>query len=199
MPTVIVSGVTTDENAETHILEWGAVIPSREALGLWVVGQKMWKVFTSNQQCARLKGDLFRAEQYGLPIGPTRITPCRVRLPVRDVLGNFTEQHSLQSHEGFVLITNHFQGRHFTLQRGVGVFRHLILQISNDEVLKRIDRACSAAVAVGLRDPQGFINPTNYNPIVFIDIHLSRGGTTQASQDMLVITQNRMASVRNHT
>ncbi|KII84229.1 hypothetical protein PLICRDRAFT_46607 [Plicaturopsis crispa FD-325 SS-3] len=61
------------------------------------------------------------------------------------------------------------------MQHGAGTFVSTITAIRDQETLKRILRACDAARKLGLKDPQGFIDPAARDPIQFIDIHLSSG------------------------
>ncbi|KAH8116705.1 hypothetical protein DFH11DRAFT_1875790 [Phellopilus nigrolimitatus] len=163
---------------------------SRESLGVFVIGNKVWKVFTNTNSLERSQRDYQLADFNGLPIDGATIYQGVVRRPGRS------------SSSGYALATINMSHRHFfSLQQGTSQFRQLIGQITDEAVLQRIKRACQSAVNVGLRDPQGFIGVSYNEPITFIDVHTSaapdgRGGFTfggsQAAQEMLAIVASRL-------
>ncbi|KAH8116717.1 hypothetical protein DFH11DRAFT_1127063 [Phellopilus nigrolimitatus] len=180
----------TDGDRDHEIDISNPTYSSRESLGVFVIGSKVWKVFTNTNSLERSQRDYQLADVNGLPIDGATIYQGVVRRPGRS------------SSSGYALVTVNMSDRHFfSLQQGSSQFRQLIGQINDRTVLERIYRACQSAVNVGLRDPQGFIGVSHNEPITFIDVHTSaapdgRGGFTfggsQAAVDMLAIVRSRL-------
>ncbi|KAF7316471.1 hypothetical protein MIND_00166200 [Mycena indigotica] len=168
---------------------------SRESLGLWIRENKVYKVFTTLNQYHRLQTDVSTADAVALPMGRVVLRGGRVTLPPR------TPGGPPRVSSGFIQITPLFRGTQFTLQHGAGTFMQILSQLPPDnvEVTKRIVRGCAAARAIGLQDPQGFINSAAYDPIVFFDIHTGitpeTGQVRQsaAAEQMFAIAQDAHA------
>ncbi|KAL5522474.1 hypothetical protein ACEPAG_8490 [Sanghuangporus baumii] len=160
---------------------------SREAYAVYRNGNYVYKVYRSREtgQHSRALLSYTLAEEYGLPVASWNISNCTVRV------GN------AQPLQGYVEITRMItDGGFFSLQHGDGVFRSALRSVTDRRALQHIVRGCEAAVAVGLRDPQGFIRPTSVGqPIVFIDIHTSN--SPASAQVLLAIARARLQEV-NH-
>ncbi|KAL5480767.1 hypothetical protein ACEPAI_9707 [Sanghuangporus weigelae] len=160
---------------------------SREAYAVYRIENYVYKVYRSREtgQHSRALQSYALAEDYGLPVASWNISNCTVRV------GN------MQPFQGYVEITRMItDGVFFSLQHGDGVFRSALRRVTDRRALQHIVRGCEAAVAVGLRDPQGFIRPTSVGqPIVFIDIHTSN--SPAAAQVLLALARARLQEV-NH-
>ncbi|OCB91445.1 hypothetical protein A7U60_g1323 [Sanghuangporus baumii] len=160
---------------------------SREAYAVYRQGNYVYKVYRSREtgQHSRALQSYARAEDYGLPVASWNISNCTVRV------GN------AQTFHGYVEIARMItDGVFFSLQHGDGVFRSALRGVTDKRALQHIVRGCEGAVAVGLRDPQGFIRPNSVGqPIVFIDIHTSN--SSEAAQVLLNAARARLEEV-NH-
>ncbi|KAI0697585.1 hypothetical protein BC835DRAFT_1413621 [Cytidiella melzeri] len=138
---------------------------SREAIGIWKVNSKAWKVYGTTKQYQALSDDYRRADvAAGLPMGNPSFQLGTVKV------GNKTET------QGFILITQWMEGTNF--QKSASSFEAALAKekLSKDTTTndyKRTKGGCDAANKVGLRDPQGFVKPGIYEPLRFIDIHTS--------------------------
>lgn len=91
----------------TKTLEGSKKIPSREALGLWNVDGKAWKVYGTANKYQALSQDYRRADvMAGLPMGDPSFQQ-----------GSVT-QGTHQAKQGFVLITQWMDGDNFQKTEG---------------------------------------------------------------------------------
>ncbi|KAI0697583.1 hypothetical protein BC835DRAFT_1413619 [Cytidiella melzeri] len=138
---------------------------SREAIGIWKVDSKAWKVYGTTNKYQALSDDYRRAAvAAGLPMGD----PSFQQGKVKD--GKKAET------QGFVLITQWMEGTNF--QKTSSSFKAALTKekLSKDKTTndyKRTKSGCDAANTVGLKDCQGFIKPGINEPLRFIDIHTS--------------------------
>ncbi|KAH8116754.1 hypothetical protein DFH11DRAFT_1741676 [Phellopilus nigrolimitatus] len=163
---------------------------SREALGVFIIKSKAWKVFSNTNMLKRNQRDYELANDHGLPIDGATIYPGVVRRSNRP------------SRSGYALVTQNMDNtRFFDFQKKEAQFKKLITPISDRNTLDRIYRSCQSAVEIGLRDPQGFIGASDNEPITFIDVHTNavadgQGGYTfgssPAAEEMLrfIITES---------
>ncbi|OCH83723.1 hypothetical protein OBBRIDRAFT_872009 [Obba rivulosa] len=154
----------------TKTLKAADKISSREALGLWKVDGKAWKVYATTKQLQALSDDYTRASQAAaLPMGDPKFQQGSVK------------QGTKPASEGFVLITQWMDGTNFqkTIQSfKTALTRQNISHNKTSEEYKRITRGCNAANQVGLKDCQGFIKSGIAQPLRFIDIHTSWNPST---------------------
>lgn len=169
----------------TKILPEAEKIPSREALGLWKVDNKAWKVYATTKEYTKLSQDYSRADvMAGLPMGQPSFQQGAVK------------QGTKAPSEGFILATEWMDGTNF--QKTSKSFEIALTRqnISHDKAStdwKRCVRTlylgnmcdipyvmwcrtkggCDAANKVGLNDCQGFVKPGITEPLRFIDVHTS--------------------------
>lgn len=116
----------TDGNHEYAVDISNPTYSSRESLGVFVIGSKVWKVFTNTNSLERSQRDYQLADVNGLPIDGATIYQGVVRRPSRS------------SSNGYALVTVNMSDRHFfSLQQGNSQFRQLIGQINDRTVLER--------------------------------------------------------------
>ena len=97
-------------NGNPTTLLWANRLPSREALGLWQVGDQAWKVYRTRNVLADLSADYARAAvDAGLPMGRPQFREGKVK------------QGTAAASDGFVLITEWMTGTNF--QKTVASFR----------------------------------------------------------------------------
>ncbi|EPS93368.1 hypothetical protein FOMPIDRAFT_92428 [Fomitopsis schrenkii] len=158
---------------------------SREAVGLWKVGSRGWKVYATTSQLSKIDADYTRAEvDAGLPVGSP--TPAFQQGSVK--------QGTKPTTEGFVLIAQWMDGTNF--QKTTASFKSALTKekVSKDQDStdhKRITGGCDAAKKVGLQDCQGFVKPGIGEPVRFIDVHTSwnpqtkRYGTSSLAEGLV--------------
>ncbi|KAH8116722.1 hypothetical protein DFH11DRAFT_1127799 [Phellopilus nigrolimitatus] len=156
---------------------------SRESLGVFVIGSKVWKVFTNTNSLERSQRDYQLADYNALPIDGATIYQGVVRRP----------GHSSSS--GYALVTKDMSnGTFFSCQQSTSQFKNIVDEITDRTILKRIEGACESAVNIGLRDPQGFIGVSHNEPITFIDVHTSV--SSRFAGEMLEIVRTRLDAIR---
>lgn len=108
----VVFTYTSNGQQQTRTLLAADRIPSREALGLWQVGNRGWKVYATTAQLAAISADYTRAQvDAGLPVGtpPPAFQQGTVRQGTRPPT------------QGFVLIAQWMDGTNF--QKTAASFR----------------------------------------------------------------------------
>ncbi|KAI0724977.1 hypothetical protein C8Q72DRAFT_786381 [Fomitopsis betulina] len=152
---------------QTETLSATKKISSREAVGLWIVGNSIWKVYATTSQLAKIDADYTRAQvDAGLPVGS----------PAPSFQQGLVKQGTRPVTQGFVLIAQLMDGTNF--QKTNASFKSALTKenVSHDKTstdYQRITAGCNAANKVGLQDCQGYVKPGNHEPIRFVDIHTS--------------------------
>lgn len=103
---------------------------SREAVGVWIIDNKVWKIYSTKNQLASLLKALKAADFVALPVGDYAV-----------IMGEVTDHRGdrPKTTQGFALITPRFTGRHFALKGGsTTMFSNTIASIKHDETLKRL-------------------------------------------------------------
>ncbi|EED84458.1 predicted protein [Postia placenta Mad-698-R] len=135
---------------------------SREALGIWKVDGRAWKVYEKDGQYQKLMDDYLRAEvDAGLPMGKFSFLKGTVK-------------RSKAPTNGFVLETEWMEGANF--QKGSfkqALERGEIPHEKATDDYGRTKGGCDAANVVGLKDCQGFVKAGIREPLRFIDVHTS--------------------------
>ncbi|KAJ7118616.1 hypothetical protein C8R43DRAFT_1137171 [Mycena crocata] len=142
------------------------MIPSREAVGVWHVDDRSWKVYATTDQYARISEDYNRAAAYaGLPMGKPMFIKGIVKIPGR------------LASSGFILSIEWMTGTpfHYGDTFRTALQRQNISHNVQNEEYKRVLGGCNAASQVGLTDCQGFVQHGQYvyEPLCFIDVHTS--------------------------
>ncbi|EPS94957.1 hypothetical protein FOMPIDRAFT_1062930 [Fomitopsis schrenkii] len=158
---------------------------SREAVGLWQVGSRGWKVYATTSQLSKIDADYTRAQvDAGLPVGT----------PAPAFQQGSVKQGTKPATDGFVLIAQWMDGTNF--QKTAASFKSALTKerVSKDKNstdYKRITAGCNAAKKVGLQDCQGFVKPGISEPVRFIDVHTSwnpqtgKYGTSSLSEELV--------------
>lgn len=143
-------------------LLWKDRKASREALGIWKVDGRAWKVYEKDGQYQKLMDDYLRAEvDAGLPMGKFSFLKGTVK-------------RSKAPTNGFVLETEWMEGANF--QKGSfkqALERGEIPHEKATDDYGRTKGGCDAANVVGLKDCQGFVKAGIREPLRFIDVHTS--------------------------
>ncbi|KAH8116750.1 hypothetical protein DFH11DRAFT_1130062 [Phellopilus nigrolimitatus] len=181
----------TDGDREHEISIANPRYDSRESDGLFIIGSKVWKVFSNTHMLERNQRDYQLADVHGLPIDGATIYQGLIK------------RSGCPSCSGYALVTQDMSNiNFFDFQSNKARFKQLITQISDQTTLKRIYRACQSAVEIGLRDPQGFIGASDNEPITFIDVHTNavadgqggyRFGPSPAAEEMLAFVESRLS------
>lgn len=180
---------TSNGRQQTRTLLAAHKIRSHEAMGLWQVGNRGWKVYATTEQLTAISADYTRAQvDAGLPVG----TP-----PPSFQQGTVRQGNQPATH-GFVLIAQWMDGTNF--QKTTASFRSALTREKvprdrNSQDHRRcadafgatkvsalilcvgITAGCIAANKVGLRDGQGFVRTGIIEPIRFVDVHTSWNST----------------------
>ncbi|KZT64544.1 hypothetical protein DAEQUDRAFT_717868 [Daedalea quercina L-15889] len=157
---------------QTKTLKGSDRISSREAVGLWKVNNRSWKVYATTSQLGALTADYDRAQiDAGLPVGT----------PAPAFQQGSVKQGSKRATEGFVMIAQWMEGANF--QKTTASFKAALTKekISHDKTstdYKRIEAGCNAAKTIGLKDCQGFIKKDINEPVRFVDVHTSWNAQT---------------------
>lgn len=153
----------TDDQAVVIELSDDQRIASREAVGMFRMGSKIYKIYHNDANAGRLKTQWEHADgEWGLPTPNIRFFHASYRDGVRplpiDAL--VLEMKSVNT-EKF------FQFSH----GGEARLRGWIAAEKDKEIIRKIKNALTAAKRCGLMDPQGFYFAGNSTPVLFIDVH----------------------------
>jgi len=138
------SDVVVTSGGKSTTLKGSDKINSREAIGIWKVGNKAWKVYGRRKTLDDLREDYSRAAIYaGLPMGNPSFVEGQVKVGANAPTN------------GFVLVTEWMVGTNF--QKTVASFKAALSKESvpkdkSDTDYKRVQGGCVAANIVGLRD-----------------------------------------------
>lgn len=95
---------TSGGKQQTETLSATKKISSREAVGLWIVGNSIWKVYATTSQLAKIDADYTRAQvDAGLPVGS----------PAPSFQQGLVKQGTRPVTQGFVLIAQLMDGTNF--------------------------------------------------------------------------------------
>ncbi|KLO12975.1 hypothetical protein SCHPADRAFT_890369 [Schizopora paradoxa] len=151
------------------VLKASEASSSREAVGVWRVKGKVWKVFSyaekdngKTQIMKDLEDDYYRASNEGLPMGSPTFQRGKVQIG------------KAIATDGFVLITDDMVGTNFQKTNSsfiAALTKEKVPKNKDDADYKKILAGCNAAMKVGLKDCQGFIKTGIYEPLRFIDVH----------------------------
>lgn len=124
-----------------QVLKWADRKSSREAVGIWHVGSKAWKVFATTKEYQTFSDDYRRAAvAAGLPMGDPAFQQGTVK------------QGSKAQSEGFVLITQWMDGTNF--QKTASSFKSALTKekVSKDkgntDYKRRVDISCVSTTSV---------------------------------------------------
>jgi len=177
-----------NDSSRTLPLSWPPTHKSREASGVWVIRNRAWKIFTTMREYERLYNAHRRATQERLPTPEYEFFIGRVTF----------DKKGSKSKEGFALVTTYIgYPAHFFATKNMGSLEKQIRRITSEDVLSGIQKGFSAACAIKLRDPQGFIIPgNNRNPIMFIDLHIDASGGGLALQQLINFVGDHLESLK---
>ncbi|KLO13173.1 hypothetical protein SCHPADRAFT_940638 [Schizopora paradoxa] len=161
--------IFTSDRGISTLLTASKAIKSREAVGVWIFGGKVWKVFSHVEKSngrTQILGDLQNnyelASRWGLPIGKCTFMPGKVQVG-KNIATN-----------GFVLVTEEMAGTNFQKSKSsfiAALKKEGVPKNKYDADYQKILAACMAAKNIGLKDCQGFIKTGVREPLRFIDVH----------------------------
>ncbi|RPD61262.1 hypothetical protein L227DRAFT_562810 [Lentinus tigrinus ALCF2SS1-6] len=162
---------------------------SRESQGVWAKpgsSTLLWKIYTNQGPYTNAYNMITAADRAGLPV------PA-----FASILGyKFRPAATGLWLDAYILQTVAQTGTFFAMSQAgkQTVWRQWLYTlnlVSDRDVLNKALAAAQAATNVGLRDPQGFLEKTRREPVVFIDIHTA-APPSAAAQQMLEQIQERM-------
>ncbi|KAI0720681.1 hypothetical protein C8T65DRAFT_272504 [Cerioporus squamosus] len=162
---------------------------SRESQGVWAKpgsSTTLWKIYTNQGPYTNAYNMITAADRAGLPVPAfASILGYKFRPAAAGLWLN-----------AFILQTVAQTGTFFAMsqpgrQALWNQWLYTLNLVQDRDVLNKALAAAQAAAKIGLRDPQGFLEKTRREPVVFIDIHTANPPSA-AADEMVEQIQARM-------